>query len=78
LVVSYTGEKHGRIIQASLHGQHLLLQYSPLWSFADDQTAPVELFVRYQISQIVEMARVEKPNPAAASLVDPIASMQLK
>ncbi|KAJ5804234.1 uncharacterized protein N7518_000537 [Penicillium psychrosexuale] len=44
LVLSYTGQKHGRIIQASLHGESLLLQYSQLWSFADDETAPVELF----------------------------------
>ncbi|KAJ6003142.1 hypothetical protein N7451_005689 [Penicillium sp. IBT 35674x] len=78
LVLSYAGEKHGRIIQASLHGQHLVLQCSPLWSFADDKKAPVELFLRYMISQLVEVARWEKPNPAAHSLVDPIASMQLK
>ncbi|KAJ5942386.1 hypothetical protein N7516_002554 [Penicillium verrucosum] len=51
LVLSYTGQKHGRIIQASLHGESLLLQYSQLWSFADDETAPVELFVRYDMSQ---------------------------
>ncbi|KAJ5889995.1 hypothetical protein N7504_010805, partial [Penicillium tannophilum] len=68
LVLSYTGEKHGRIIQASLHGHQLVLQCSPLWSFADDKKAPVELFLRYKISQLVEVARWEKPNPAINSL----------
>ncbi|KAJ5630623.1 uncharacterized protein N7484_010723, partial [Penicillium longicatenatum] len=68
LVRSHTGEKHGRIIQASLHGEHFILQSSPLWSFADDNKAPVELSIRYQISQLVELARWEKPNPAIDSL----------
>ncbi|KAJ5167190.1 uncharacterized protein N7482_005971 [Penicillium canariense] len=77
LLISYTGQKHGRIIQASLHGDQLLLQYSQLWSFADDETAPVDLFMRYSISQLVEIARVEKPNVALGSLVGPIASMNL-
>lgn len=77
MVLSYTGQKHGRIIQASLHGDNLLLQYSQLWNFADDETAPVELFIRYNISQVGGIARVEKPNLALESLVGPIASMDL-
>ncbi|KAJ5808741.1 hypothetical protein N7474_010010, partial [Penicillium riverlandense] len=52
LVISYMGQKHGRIIQASFDGKNLVLQYSQLWSFADDDTAPVELFIRYYISQL--------------------------
>ncbi|KAJ5406706.1 hypothetical protein N7465_007990 [Penicillium sp. CMV-2018d] len=52
LVLSYMGEQHGRIIQASFDGANLVLQYSQLWSFEDDDTAPVELFMRYNIRQL--------------------------
>ncbi|KAJ5953352.1 hypothetical protein N7454_000248 [Penicillium verhagenii] len=37
LVISFAGEKHGRIIQASLHGHRLVVQFSPLWSFTDEK-----------------------------------------
>jgi len=58
------GQKHGRIIQASLDGENLVLQYSQLWSFEDDDTAPVELFVRYNIGQPVGLERPEeRPDP---------------
>ncbi|KAJ5940856.1 hypothetical protein N7516_001024 [Penicillium verrucosum] len=76
LVFSYTGHKHGRIIQASIHRESLLLQYSQLWSFADDETAPVELFVRYDMSQPVPIA-LEESNPIIGSLVGPAAFMSL-
>ncbi|KAJ5834529.1 hypothetical protein N7447_000555 [Penicillium robsamsonii] len=46
LVLSYMGEQHGRIIQASFDGENLVLQFSQLWSFEDEDTAPVELFTR--------------------------------
>lgn len=74
LILSYTGQKHGRIIQASLDGDNFVLQYSQLWSFLDDDTAPVELFVRYNISQLVG---VESPFPGGRSLGDSMASMHL-
>jgi hypothetical protein len=44
------GRKHGRIIQAHHDGERLTLQHSPLWSFEDEATAPVELFIRYSLS----------------------------
>ncbi|KAJ5681738.1 uncharacterized protein N7477_001678 [Penicillium maclennaniae] len=71
------GSLHGfRTKPAS--GDPPTVEFSPLWSFADEQKAPVELFIRYRISQLVEVPRWEKPNPAIDSLVDPVASMQLK
>ncbi|KAJ6100795.1 hypothetical protein N7499_000425, partial [Penicillium canescens] len=51
LLISYTGRKHGRIIQASYDGGELTIQYSQLWSFRNEATAPVELFVRYYLSK---------------------------
>ncbi|KAJ5594921.1 uncharacterized protein N7459_001129 [Penicillium hispanicum] len=74
LILSYTGQKHGRIIQASLDGDNFVIQYSQLWSFLDDDTAPVELFVRYNISQLVGMG---SPFPGGRSLGDSMASMHL-
>ncbi|KAJ5868580.1 hypothetical protein N7534_003133 [Penicillium rubens] len=53
LVLSFMGDYQGRIIQASYDGKGLILQYSQLWSFADIKKAPVELFVRYRLSQTV-------------------------
>ncbi|KAJ5201917.1 uncharacterized protein N7498_006580 [Penicillium cinerascens] len=69
LVFSYTGRKHGRIIQATLDDQSLNLQYSQLWSFEDDDTAPVELFVRYMISESVE--------PERSTIVEPMARLNI-
>ncbi|KAJ5458583.1 hypothetical protein N7475_009971 [Penicillium sp. IBT 31633x] len=48
LVLSYMGEKYGRINQASFDGQNLFSRYPQLWSFQDDDVAPVEIFMRYQ------------------------------
>ncbi|KAJ5427084.1 hypothetical protein N7465_002154 [Penicillium sp. CMV-2018d] len=53
LVLSFMGDHQGRIIQASYDGKGLILQYSQLWSFEDIKKAPVELFVRYRLSQTV-------------------------
>ncbi|CAI7599483.1 unnamed protein product [Penicillium glandicola] len=51
LVLSFMGDHKGRIIQASYDGKGLTLQYSQLWSFANPSTAPLELFVRYRLSE---------------------------
>jgi hypothetical protein len=69
------GQKHGRIIQASSDGENLVLQYSQLWSFVDDDTAPVELFVRYNISQPVGL---EGSDLCVQGLTESAASMNLK
>ncbi|KAJ5789583.1 uncharacterized protein N7518_006594 [Penicillium psychrosexuale] len=74
LVLSYMGEQHGRIIQVSFDGESLILQYSQLWSFEDDDTAPVELFLRYNISQLVGL---ERPYGCVRSLAKSVASMNL-
>lgn len=47
------GRQHGRIIQALYDGNNLSIQYSQLWSFENEETAPVELFLRYNISKPV-------------------------
>ncbi|KOS41039.1 hypothetical protein ACN38_g8112 [Penicillium nordicum] len=75
LVLSYMGEQHGRIIQASFDGENLILQYSPLWSFEDDDTAPVELFIRYYISQLVGL---ERADAGVRALAESVALMDLE
>ncbi|KAJ5902342.1 hypothetical protein N7495_002870 [Penicillium taxi] len=50
-MLSFMGPQQGRIIQASYDGWQLNLQYSQLWSFRDEKTAPLEMFVRYFIAQ---------------------------
>lgn len=47
LAISYMYPKHARIIQAHHDGEKLVLQYSPLMSFENRETAPTSLFVRY-------------------------------
>jgi hypothetical protein len=39
------------------------VQYSPLWSFEDDELAPVELFVRYKMSQSVGLGEAPIVGP---------------
>ncbi|KAJ5383828.1 hypothetical protein N7517_001739 [Penicillium concentricum] len=51
LVLSLMGDQKGRIFQASYDGKGLTLQYSRLWSLANPSTAPLELFVRYRLSE---------------------------
>lgn len=53
LVLSFLGDQQGRVIQALYDGKGIILQYSQLWSFADAEKAPVELFVRYALSEPV-------------------------
>lgn len=54
LLFSYMGRQCGRIIQALYDSEALNIQYSKLFSFDDEKTAPVELFVRYNLSKPVE------------------------
>lgn len=73
LLLSYMGQKHGRIIQASYDAEeNLILQYSQLWCFENEATAPVELFIRYNISQLVGL---ERPQLDVPSLREAIESM---
>ncbi|KAJ9480802.1 hypothetical protein VN97_g12723 [Penicillium thymicola] len=53
LTLSFLGPQKGRIIQAVYYGKGLALQHSQLWAFEEPQTAPVEMFVRYHLSQPV-------------------------
>ncbi|CAG8025563.1 unnamed protein product [Penicillium salamii] len=53
LVFSYMGNQQGRILQASFDRQRLVIQYSQLWNFANPETAPLELFTRYRLSEPV-------------------------
>ncbi|KAJ5284001.1 hypothetical protein N7505_001981 [Penicillium chrysogenum] len=61
--------------QASFDGENLILQYSPLWSFEDDDTAPVELFIRYYISQLVGL---ERADASVRGLAESVALMDLE
>lgn len=51
------GRQHGRITQIILEGGRVTLQYSKLWSFEYEDTAPLELFVRYMICKPVGLER---------------------
>ncbi|OQE14761.1 hypothetical protein PENFLA_c035G10519 [Penicillium flavigenum] len=53
LVFSYMGAQQGRIIQALYDGKKMILQCSQLWNFGDEEKAPLELFVRYRLSEPV-------------------------
>lgn len=57
LLLSYMGKQHGRIVQAVVEKGRISLQFSKLWSFEVEDTAPVELFIRYQLSQPVGLER---------------------
>lgn len=46
-----------RIIQATYNGTDLLLQYSPLWSIRTADAAPLEILVRYKMSEAVHGIR---------------------
>lgn len=50
LLVSYTGSKDGRIVQAHYDGKKLNLQFSALFRMEDEKTAPIDLFLRYTVS----------------------------
>ena len=69
------GEKHGRIIQASFDGENLVLQYSQLWNFENEDIAPVELFMRYNISQLVGL---ERSDACVRALAESVASIDLE
>jgi hypothetical protein len=49
LLVSYTGSKDGRIVQAHYDGKKLTLQFSALFQMKDESTAPIDLFLRYTV-----------------------------
>lgn len=53
------GPHHARIIQAVYDGKELSLQYSQLFRFEDEKTAPIELFLRYNISRPVGLEDVD-------------------
>ncbi|KAL4876363.1 hypothetical protein BJY04DRAFT_223151 [Aspergillus karnatakaensis] len=61
LITSFVGPKHGRILQAHHTGQELVLQYSPLMSFEVEETAPTDLFTRYQVGIPVGLAEAAAP-----------------
>ncbi|KAJ5156401.1 hypothetical protein N7492_009204 [Penicillium capsulatum] len=72
LLLSYMGQKHGRIIQASYgEEEDFILQYSQLWCFEDEATGPVELFVRYNIGQLVGLQRPQLDFPSLRESVAP-------
>lgn len=69
------GKQHGRITQIVIEEGRIVLQYSKLWSFEVEATAPLELFIRYIISQPVG---IERPSSAGSRLrLDPVTGMPL-
>jgi hypothetical protein len=53
ILVSYTGSKDSRIIQAHYDGTKLHLQIAPLFQMVDEKTAPIDLFLRYTVGMPV-------------------------
>jgi hypothetical protein len=68
-------KQHGRITQVVVEEGRILLQYSKLWSFEVEDTAPVELFIRYILSRPIG---IERPSFAGSRLrIDPVTRMPL-
>lgn len=51
--------RHARIIQAVYDGEGLSIQYSQLFSFEDEKTAPIELFLRYNVCRPVGLEGID-------------------
>lgn len=65
-------KQHCRITQVVVEEGRILLQYSKLWSFEVEDTAP---FIRYILSQPVG---IERPSSAGSRLrIDPVTRMPL-
>ncbi|KAJ5118077.1 hypothetical protein N7526_011100 [Penicillium atrosanguineum] len=45
LLLSFMGKQHGRITQIVVEERRIVLQYSKLWSFEVEATAPLDLFI---------------------------------
>jgi hypothetical protein len=66
------GKQHGRITQIVVEEGRIMLQYSRLWSFKNEDTAPVELFIRYILSQPVGL---DTPSTCSSLRLDPVTGM---
>lgn len=62
------GQQHGRITQIVSEKGRIVLQYSKLWSFEFEDTAPIELFTRYMTSQAVGIERPSLSSNNGSSL----------
>ncbi|KAJ6115766.1 polyketide synthase [Penicillium sp. IBT 18751x] len=56
LLISCMGKQHGRITQIVVEEGQIVLQYSKLWSFEVEATAPLDLFICYMLSQLIGAA----------------------
>ena len=72
LLLAFMGKQHGRITQIVVEDGKIVLQYSKLWSFEVEDTAPVELFVRYITSQPIGL---ERPYTGSSLRLDPVTGM---
>lgn len=66
------GKQHGRITQIVVEEGRIMLQYSKLWSFEVEDTAPVELFIRYILSQPIGL---DTPSTSSNLRLDPVTGM---
>ncbi|KAJ5667887.1 uncharacterized protein N7477_006457 [Penicillium maclennaniae] len=75
LLLSFMGKQHGRITQIVVEEGRIVLQYSKLWSFEVEATAPLDLFICYMLSQPIGLKR---PSSAGSRLrLDPVTGMPL-
>lgn len=68
------GEQHGRITQIVVEGGRISPQYSKLWSFEVEETAPLELFMRYYLGHFVGL---ERSHSDSELRIDPATRMPL-
>ena len=71
------GKQHGRTTQVVFEKGRIVLQYSKLWSFEVEDTAPIELFTRYMMSQAVGLERSSPSSSDGSGLrLDPATGMR--
>ena len=51
LVFSFMTSRNGRILQVHHDGNNMIIQHTKLFSFTDEETGPIELFLQYYLSQ---------------------------
>lgn len=69
------GRQHGRITQIVVEDGRISLQYSKLWSFEVEETAPLELFIRYILGRPMGL---ERPHSDSGLRIDPVTRMPLQ
>ncbi|KAJ5140868.1 hypothetical protein N7448_004276 [Penicillium atrosanguineum] len=78
LLLSFMGKQHGRITQIVVEERRIVLQYSKLWSFEVEATAPLDLFICLTLNPAQSAHRTQRgaDNDSRANI--PISSGQIR